>query len=80
MTINRANASDASRLLDELLAYASYHFEYQEGVWEKSLGRSVISRNHHDSHQAFFTRIQTFRQSRASQEEVLGELDSTLSQ
>ncbi|MDL0431402.1 EAL domain-containing protein [Marinobacter sp. TBZ242] len=69
-----SSEEDGSHLLDELLAYASYHFEYEEGVWEKSLGASVISRNHHDSHQMFFRRIQTFRQSQAPQEDVLAEL------
>lgn len=69
-----SSEEDGSHLLDELLAYASYHFEYEEGVWEKSLGLSEISRNHHDSHQMFFARIKTLRQSEAPQEEVLAEL------
>ncbi len=64
----------SSRLLDELLAYASYHFRYEESVWEESLGKSEMVRNHHDSHQMFFARIQMFRQSGAPQEDVLAEL------
>ena len=65
---------DGLRLLDELLAYASYHFSYEEGVWAESLGKSEMVRNHHDSHQMFFARIQKFRQSTAPQEDVLAEL------
>lgn len=64
----------SSRLLDELLSYASYHFRYEESVWEESLGRSEMLRNHHDAHQMFFARIQMFRQSKAPQEELLAEL------
>lgn len=69
----------SSHLLDELLGYASYHFRYEESVWEESLGRSEIARNHHDSHQMFFARIQMFRQSKAPQEEMLAELFDYLS-
>jgi diguanylate cyclase (GGDEF)-like protein/hemerythrin-like metal-binding protein len=65
---------DGLHLLDELLAYASYHFKYEEGIWEKSLGKSEISRNHHDSHQMFFARIQMLRHSKAPQGDVLAEL------
>jgi hemerythrin-like metal-binding protein len=64
----------SSRLLDELLSYASYHFRYEESVWEESLGKSEMSRNHHDAHQMFFARIQMFRQNKAPQEELLAEL------
>lgn len=64
----------SSHLLDELLAYTSYHFRYEESVWEESLGKSEIARNHHDSHQMFFARIQMFRQSSDPQEDVLAEL------
>lgn len=64
----------SSRLLDELLGYASYHFRYEESVWEESLGKSEITRNHHDSHQMFFAQIQMFRQSKAPQEELLTEM------
>jgi hemerythrin-like metal-binding protein/diguanylate cyclase (GGDEF)-like protein len=65
---------DDLHLLDELLAYCSYHFEYEEGIWEESLGKSEMVRNHHDSHQMFFARIQMFRQSKAPQEDKLAEL------
>lgn len=65
---------DGLHLLDELLAYASYHFRYEEGVWEKTLGGTEMARNHHDSHQMFFARIQMLRQSKAPQEDVLAEL------
>lgn len=65
---------NGSHLLDELLDYASYHFKYEEGVWEESLGQLDIARNHRDSHRMFFTRIQMLRQSKASQEDVLAEL------
>ncbi|WP_417567515.1 GGDEF domain-containing protein [Marinobacter sp.] len=65
---------DGLPLLDELLAYASYHFNYDEGVWAESLGKSEMVRNHHDSHQMFFARIQMFRQRTAPQEDVLAEL------
>ena len=65
---------DSLHLLDELLAYASYHFRYEEGVWEKTLGGTEMARNHHDSHQMFFARIQMLRQSKAPQEDVLAEL------
>lgn len=68
-----------SHLLDELLAYASYHFRYEESVREESLGASEIARNHHDSHQMFFARIQMLRQSTAPQEEMLAELFDYLS-
>lgn len=68
-----------SHLLDELLAYASYHFRYEERVWEESLGRSGMAQNHHDSHQMFFARIQMLRQSDASQEDLLSELFDFLS-
>ncbi|PHQ27295.1 diguanylate phosphodiesterase [Marinobacter guineae] len=65
---------DGLHLLDELLAYASYHFKYEEGAWAESLGKSEMARNHHDSHQMFFARIQMFRQSKAPEEDVLAEL------
>ncbi len=69
-----SSKEDGSHLLDELIAYASYHFEYEEGVWKKSFGESEIFGNHHESHQVFFTRILTLRQSTAPQEDVLADL------
>ena len=69
-----ASEEDGFHLLDELLAYASYHFEYEEGIWKKSFGESEISRNHNHTHQLFFARIQTLRQSKAPQDDVLAEL------
>lgn len=69
-----SSEEDGSDLLDELLAYASYHFEYEESIWEQSLGISDVSRNHHESHQMFFAQIQTLRQSTAPPEDVLAEL------
>lgn len=69
-----SSEEDGSHLLDELLAYASYHFEYEEGIWEKSFGKSAMSRDHHDSHQMFFTRIQTLRKNNAPKDDVLADL------
>ena len=72
-------ASDASeitadRVLDELLSYAAYHFQYEEQVWAAALGDSDMSRNHHDTHQMFFARIQMLKQGHGSQEDKLTEL------
>ena len=72
-------ASDAAELtaeqvLDELLAYAAYHFECEERIWLAALGDSDVARDHHRTHQAFFARIQELRQSNASQEKILTDL------
>ncbi|PSF07129.1 diguanylate phosphodiesterase [Marinobacter fuscus] len=72
-------ASDASELstehiLEELLAYAAYHFEYEETIWNEAMGGSDVARNHHDSHQMFFVRIQMFKQRDDPGEETLMEL------
>ncbi|MDX1553555.1 MAG: EAL domain-containing protein [Marinobacter sp.] len=69
-----SSEEDSSHLLDELLAYAAYHFEYEEGIWNRSFGESEISRNHRTSHQVFFTRVHALRQSKAPQGDVLAEL------
>lgn len=66
--------TSSSQLFEELLSYASYHFEYEESVWHATFGDSEVTRNHHDCHQMFFERIQTLRQSKESQESVLAEL------
>lgn len=69
-----SSEEDGLYLLDELIAYASYHFEYEEGIWKKSFGESEIFGSHHESHQVFFTRIQALRQSTAPEEDVLAAL------
>ncbi|EMP56397.1 diguanylate cyclase/phosphodiesterase [Marinobacter santoriniensis NKSG1] len=66
--------ADSTHLLDELLGYASYHFQYEEGVWSRALGQSAMCRNHHEAHELFFARIQVLRQSEAPEEEVLADL------
>lgn len=72
--VSSSPEEDSAQLLDELLAYASYHFEYEESIWQKSFGQSEILRNHKDTHQAFFTRIETLRQSTAPKEDFLADL------
>lgn len=72
-------ATDSSELstehiLEELLAYAAYHFEYEEAIWNEAMGGSDVARNHHDSHQMFFVRIQMFKQRDDPGEETLMEL------
>lgn len=66
--------TSSSRILEELLSYASYHFEYEEGIWQETFGDAEVTRNHHDCHQMFFARIQMLRQSKESQENVLADL------
>lgn len=58
-------------ILDELIAYAEFHFNSEEAVWRDALDAEEVVRNHHDSHQLFFAQIQIFRGSKASQEKVL---------
>ena len=72
-------ASDASemtadRVMDELLSYASYHFQFEEQIWDRALGDSEMAKNHHDNHQMFFARIQMLKQGPGSHEEKLTEL------
>ena len=67
-------ASDASemtadRVMDELLSYASYHFQFEEQIWDRALGDSEMAKNHHDNHQMFFARIQMLKQGPGSHEE-----------
>ncbi|HKK55185.1 EAL domain-containing protein [Marinobacter sp.] len=66
--------TNSSVLFEELLSYASYHFEYEESVWQETFGDSEVTRNHHDCHQMFFERIQALRQSKEPQESVLADL------
>lgn len=72
-------ASDSSELtadnvLDELLAYAAFHFKFEEKIWAQTLGEELMARNHHDAHQMFFVQIQEMRKSGGSQEELLTKL------
>lgn len=64
----------SSRVLDELLSYAAYHFRSEEQIWNEHLGEAEMVRNHHDSHQMFFVRIQMLRSSDADNRELLREL------
>ncbi|MBU2875525.1 putative bifunctional diguanylate cyclase/phosphodiesterase [Marinobacter salexigens] len=61
-------------ILDELLAYAAYHFKAEEELWEAALGDQEMVRNHHDGHQLFFVQIQMFRSSKEPEEKVMAEL------
>lgn len=72
-------ASDNSELtsdqiLDELLSYAAFHFEFEEAIWNRSLSEGEMARNHHDAHQMFFAQVEELRNSREPQEEVLTRL------
>ena len=72
-------ASDTSELtpdqiLDELLSYAAFHFEYEEAIWNQTFGEAAMARNHHDAHQMFFSQVEELRNSREPQEEVLTRL------
>lgn len=64
----------SSRVLEELLSYAAYHFRSEERIWNEHLGEAEMVRNHHDSHQMFFVRIQMLRNSDAENRELLREL------
>jgi hemerythrin-like metal-binding protein len=64
----------SSRVLEELLSYAAYHFRSEERIWNEHLGEAEMVRNHHDSHQMFFVRIQMLRNSDADKRELLREL------
>ena len=72
-------ASDTSELtpdqiLDELLSYAAFHFEYEETIWNKTLSEAAMAKSHRDSHQMFFAQVEELRNSREPQEEVLTRL------
>lgn len=68
------DAFQSSRVLDELLSYAAYHFRSEERIWNDCLGESEMVRNHHDAHQMFFVHIQMLRSSDADSRELLREL------
>lgn len=65
---------NSATVLDELEDYAKYHFEYEENVWKKHFGQSKDTKNHHDAHQVFFTKIRKLRQSAEPREAVLADL------
>ncbi|MBK1850069.1 bacteriohemerythrin [Marinobacter sp. 1-4A] len=65
---------ECGHILDELLAYAAYHFKAEEKLWKAALGEQEMVRNHHDSHQLFFVQIQVFRSSKEPEEKVMAEL------
>lgn len=65
---------DCEHILDELLAYAAFHFKSEEAIWREGLGTGDAVRNHHDSHQLFFAQIQIFRGSKAREEQVLADI------
>ncbi len=72
-------ASDTSELtpdqiLDELLTYAAFHFEYEEAIWNKTLSEAAMAKSHRESHQMFFAQVEELRNSREPQEEVLTRL------
>lgn len=69
----------STNILDELLDYASYHFEYEEAVWQQNFGDSEETRNHHDAHQMFSEQIKRLCESSAPQDDVLTELFDYLS-
>lgn len=68
------DAFQSSRVLDELLSYAAYHFRSEERIWNEHLGEAEMVRNHHDAHQMFFVRIQMLRSSEADNRALLREL------
>ncbi|WP_228263735.1 putative bifunctional diguanylate cyclase/phosphodiesterase [Marinobacter shengliensis] len=72
-------ASDSSELsadhvLDELLSYAAFHFQFEEKIWNKTLGEDGMARNHHDAHQMFFVQIHELRKSGEPHEDILTNL------
>ncbi len=66
--------ASCDHILDELLAYAHYHFASEERIWNSALGGANIVRNHHDSHQMFFAQVQTFRSSGQSKGQIVSDL------
>ncbi len=54
----------ASQVLDELLAYADYHFRSEEGIWKQYFAGSSIETNHHKAHEHFFEQVRYYQQRR----------------
>lgn len=54
----------ASQVLDELLAYADYHFRSEEGIWKRYFAGSSIETNHHKAHEHFFEQVRYYQQRR----------------
>lgn len=65
---------DCGRILDELLAYAAYHFKAEEELWKTALGEHQMVQNHHDNHQLFFVQIQMYRSSGEPAEKIMSDL------
>ncbi|MCK0163936.1 EAL domain-containing protein [Marinobacter sp. S6332] len=65
---------ECDHVLEELLAYAAFHFKAEEEIWRSALGEQEMVRNHHDGHQLFFVQIQMFRSSKEPEEKVMSEL------
>lgn len=43
--------------LDEMLAYAHFHFDEEEKLWRKHFGNAALANDHAASHQSFFEEI-----------------------
>lgn len=54
----------AGQVLDELLAYADYHFRSEEGIWKQYFAGSSIEANHHKAHEHFFEQVRYYQQRR----------------
>lgn len=65
---------DCARLLDELIDFAEFHFEFEEKAWRSGLGDQKVVREHNEAHQLFFDQIQKCRSSTGPGSEVLADL------
>lgn len=67
--LNRLAAQVATRVdlvhleevFDELVAYASYHFDTEEQIWHDCLSDEALERTHHDTHEGFLRDVNRLR-------------------
>ncbi|QYJ86014.1 bacteriohemerythrin [Shewanella mesophila] len=53
---------ELDNVLDELHSYISYHFEFEEKIWNKYFGDDAWAIKHHQTHSDFIAKVDYFRQ------------------
>lgn len=61
-------------LLDELAAYAHFHFEAEETIWSRQLEGEPLLSDHRQFHTGFVEKVKELRRSRTNRQETLHEI------
>lgn len=78
--VQGANEAAIQGILAELVDYAHYHFESEEGIWQQDLSGNTWMDQHLQAHRQFFDHVVALQQSQRPFQAVLDDLFAFLTQ